>query len=86
MSVFDVDSNIESIDDNIRKYHEDRLKKTGYWYTACVQSKNDLHQLDNIYNGMVATVYNENYRTYVCIDGDWIKMTKSINEEILKTL
>lgn len=30
MSVFDIDSNIESIDDNIRKHQEDRLKKTGY--------------------------------------------------------
>ena len=74
MSVFDVDSNIESIDNNIRKYQEDRLKKTGYWYTSCVQSYNDLHSLDNIYNGMVATVYNENYCAYVCVDGNWIKI------------
>ena len=74
MSVFDVDSNIESIDDNIRKYQEDRLKKTGYWDNACVQSYNDLHSLDNIYNGMIATVYNENYCSYVCIDGNWIKI------------
>ena len=74
MSVFDVDSNIESIDDNIRKHNEDRLKKTGYWYTVCVQSYNDLHSLDNIYNGMIATVYNENYCPYVCIDGNWRKI------------
>ena len=74
MSVFDVDNNIESIDDNIRKYHKDKLKKTGYWYNACVQSKNDLHSLDNIYNGMIATVYNENYCPYVCVDGNWIKI------------
>lgn len=74
MSVFDVDSNIESIDDNIRKYQEDRLKKTGYIYTACVQSKNDLCSLDNIYNGMIATVYNENYCPYVYANGNWIKL------------
>ena len=74
MSVFDVDSNIESIDDNIRKHNEDRLKKTGYWYTSCVQSYNDLHSLDNIYNGTIATVYNENYCPYVCMDGNWIKI------------
>lgn len=74
MSIFDVDSNIESIDDNIRKYREDRLKRTGYWYAACVQSKNDLQSLDNIYNGMIATVYNENCCPYVCVDGNWIKI------------
>ena len=74
MSIFDVDSNIKSIDDNIRKYHEDRLKNTGYIYKGCVQSKNDLHSLDNIYNGMIATVYNENYCPYVCMDGNWIKI------------
>ena len=74
MSVFDVDSNIESIDDNIRKYYADRLKETSYWYAACVQSKNDLGTLDNIYNGMIATVFNENYCPYVCMDGNWIKI------------
>lgn len=74
MSIFDVDSNIGSIDGNIRKYHEDKLKKTGYIYNACVQSYNDLHSLDHIYNGMVATVWNENYCPYVCIDGNWIKL------------
>ena len=74
MSIFDVDSNIESIDDNIRKYREDRLRETCYIYNACIQSYNDLHSLDHIYNGMVATVYNENYCPYVCVDGNWIKI------------
>lgn len=77
MSVFDVDSNIESINDNIRKYHEDRLdrlKKTGYFYNVCVQSYNDLHSVEHTYNGMVVTVYNEDYCPYVCIDGNWRKI------------
>lgn len=74
MSIFDVDSNIESIDDNIRKHQEDRLNTTGYIYTACVRSKNDLYSLDSIYNGMIATVCNENYCPYVCMDGNWIKI------------
>lgn len=74
MSVFDVDSNIGAIDDNIKKYHEGKLKKTSYVCNACVQSYNDLHSLVHIYNGIVATVSNENYCPYVYIDGNWIKI------------
>ena len=74
MSVFDIDSNIEHIDDNIRKYQEDILKESLYIFIGGVQSKNDLYLLDNICNGMIVTVYDEGYCLYIRTDDDWIKI------------
>ena len=74
MSVFDIDSNIEHIDDNIRKYQEDILKEASYIYASGVQSKNDLYLLDNICNGMIVTVCDEGYCLYIRTDDDWIKI------------
>ena len=70
MSVFDIDNNIESIDENIKKYKLEQLKSNQY--IKFVTAKYNLKYVTNIYNGEIVYVL-ESDEVYV-YNNKWIKI------------
>ena len=70
MSVFDIDNNIESIDENIKKYKLEQLKSNQY--IKFVTAKYNLKYVTNIYNGEIVYVM-ESDEVYV-YNNKWIKI------------
>ena len=70
MSVFDIDNNIESIDENIKKYKLEQLKSNQY--IKFVTAKYDLKYVTNIYNGEIVYVMESD--EFYIYNNKWIKI------------
>lgn len=69
MGIFDIDNNIESIDENIRKYKLEQLKSNRY--IKFVSTRNDLKYISNPYEGDMAYI-PESDEVYIYVN-EWIK-------------
>lgn len=73
MSIFDIDKNIESIDENIQEHKIKQLKSNRY--IKFVDVINDLKYINDPYNGeMVYVVGSDELYMYA---GKWIKIQAS---------
>lgn len=69
MGIFDIDNNIESIDENIRKYKLEQLKSNRY--IKFVSTRNDLKYISNPYEGDMVYIL-ESDEVYIYVN-EWIK-------------